>query len=215
MYRPNSLSVIACASVLAFSIASAPVAAGIKCWKNKEGGTECGNSVPPEYAQKGHKEISEKGFTVKEQARAKTPEELKKEEEEAARLAAEEAERKRLAEEQALRDRVLLQTYTTEEELELARRGKNAVIESRIKNTESLVEKLKANKERMQTEAARLERSGKPVSKKLQNNIAEVDRQIHDNESFIAERRKEQADVDKKFETDLARYRELKQAGRH
>ena len=36
-------------------------AARIKCWTNNEGVRECGNAVPPEYAQKGHKEVSKSG----------------------------------------------------------------------------------------------------------------------------------------------------------
>ena len=50
--------------------------AGIKCWTNKEGYKECGNAVPPEYAQQGHTELNKQGLVVDQQERAKTPEEL-------------------------------------------------------------------------------------------------------------------------------------------
>ena len=50
--------------------------AAIKCWTNKEGVRECGNAVPPEYAQQAHEEKSTSGMTIKRTERSKTPEEL-------------------------------------------------------------------------------------------------------------------------------------------
>ena len=50
--------------------------ARIKCWTNKDGVRECGESVPPEYAQKSHQELSDQGTVIEEQARAKTPDAL-------------------------------------------------------------------------------------------------------------------------------------------
>ena len=60
-------------TVLAFS---GPANARIKCWTNQEGVKECGNTVPPEFAQKEHKEVSEQGVVMEEKERAKTEEEL-------------------------------------------------------------------------------------------------------------------------------------------
>ena len=39
--------------------------AGIKCWTNKDGVRECGNAVPPEYAQQGHTVKDKQGLTRK------------------------------------------------------------------------------------------------------------------------------------------------------
>ncbi|MCK5432246.1 MAG: hypothetical protein KAJ03_05845, partial [Gammaproteobacteria bacterium] len=54
---------------------SIPAQARIKCWENSDGVRECGEIVPPEYAQKSHKEISSQGITLEESERAKTEEE--------------------------------------------------------------------------------------------------------------------------------------------
>ena len=51
----------------------------IKCWHNKDGVRECGNAVPPEYAQQQSEEKDKSGLTVKTQERAKTQEELEAE----------------------------------------------------------------------------------------------------------------------------------------
>ena len=46
---------IPCALAAVALLALPPMAgAGIKCWTNNDGVRECGNAVPPEYAQQGH-----------------------------------------------------------------------------------------------------------------------------------------------------------------
>ena len=47
-----------------------------KCWTNNEGVRECGNVVPPEYAQQKTRTINERGITTEVKERAKTKEEL-------------------------------------------------------------------------------------------------------------------------------------------
>ena len=64
--------------LLTFSgmLLSTSVQARLKCWTNSEGVRECGNAVPPEYAQQGHQELDKSGMVKKETERAKTDEEL-------------------------------------------------------------------------------------------------------------------------------------------
>jgi hypothetical protein len=185
-------------------------AARIKCWTNNQGVRECGNVVPPEYAQKGHEELNKQGMTVEKQARAKTREELEEEERQAAAAAASQAEADRLARIQEARDRVLLDTFTTEEDLVLAHRGRLAAIDSRIKHTERLLGDLRNELEGFKLEAAQQERSGQAVSPEVSSNIARVEQQISQNHSFIESRHQEKVDLERQFQEDLARYRQLK-----
>ncbi|MEW6647505.1 MAG: hypothetical protein AB1450_09925 [Pseudomonadota bacterium] len=78
--------------VLSLAIPGSALAA-IKCWTNKEGVRECGNVVPPEYAQKETRTVNERGITVEVKERAKTAEELEQE------RVAKEAEEARVREE--------------------------------------------------------------------------------------------------------------------
>lgn len=195
---------------LLLALAPFPASAGFKCWTNKEGIRECGNAVPPEYAQQEHREISETGITINRTTRAKTDEELRKEREEQARLAALKAEEERKKREQAARDRVLLHTFTTEEDLLLARDGQLAAIDTRILHTEQVLEQLQKSLEELRAEAAKMERSGKAISPKLMRKIAKVQGQIENSHAFIAERRRHKAELAAQFEADLIRYRELK-----
>ena len=118
---------------------------GIKCWKNKEGVRECGNIVPPEYAQQGSETKDKFGVTIGTTGRAKTMQEL--EVERAANreqeVAAEEAKKREAA------DRVLLDTFTTEDDMILTRDGQVAHLDSQIHLVQSHIEKLQKNLDQM------------------------------------------------------------------
>ena len=116
-----------------------PASAGIKCWTNDDGVRECGDAIPPEYAQKANREMNEGGITVSTTERAKTKEELRTERQEAERLAAFRAEEARRIRERKMKDRVLLSTFTTEKDLSLAHEGQVAAIDLRIDLTERIL----------------------------------------------------------------------------
>jgi chromosome segregation ATPase len=186
------------------------VAGGIKCWNNGEGVRECGNIVPPEYAQKSYRELNEHGVLIGQTPRAKTPEELEREQADRRKQAAEQAELSRIAQEQAKRDRVLLHTFTTEEDLVLARDGKIQTIEARIRHIESRIGKLDESLESLKSRAAVLERRGNNVPEELRKDITDIEREMADNRESIELWRAEQNDVRASFELDLYRFRELK-----
>ena len=200
------------AALLLAALAGGPslVTAGIKCWTNKDGVRECGNAVPPEYAQQGHEELNRRGMVIKEQERAKTREELAAEAAERERIENEKAERLRALREKANRDRVLLDTFTTEEDLLLARDGKLGALDARIQHTRQVVEKLHDNLASLKRAAANAELSGGQVSDKMHDDIQRVKRQIRENQGFIEQRRQEKQELTAQFQADLERYRQLK-----
>ncbi len=177
-----------------------------KCWTNKDGVKECGNAVPPEYAQTGHTAYNQKGLTVGQQARAKSPEQFAEEQRQLEARKAEELARK----ERDLQDRILLQTFTTEDDLLLARNGRLSEIGGQIKLTESRTQKLQTNLDQLVKSAADFERAGKPLPERLDTDIRSVRQQITDNDSFIDRKRQESAAISQKFDADLQRWRELK-----
>lgn len=197
-------------AVLATVLLPSDASAGIKCWTNSDGVRECGHAVPPEYAQKSYREMSETGVTVGTTARAKSGEELRTQREEEARLAAIEAEKARRIRERQAKDRVLLSTFTTEKDLTLAHEGQVAAIDIRIDHTERILKQLDKSLEQLHAQAARLERSGKTITPELKNKIAKVERQLQDSYSFIEKRRLQKSELASQFADDLDRYRELK-----
>lgn len=204
MSFPNNARpyLVACA---VFALAPAAEAT-IKCWTNADGVRECGNAVPPEYAQDRHEELNEQGITVDRVDAAISTEEL-----EAQRRAQREAERaERERAKQLEHDRVLLDTYTSVTDLELAREGQVSHIESQIRITESRIEKLQKNLDQKISRAAEIERQGRTPPPNLRSEIANLESQIEESESFIKSKKRERELVEAQFLKDIDRYRELK-----
>ena len=181
---------------------SIPVQARIKCWKNNEGIRECGTSIPPEFSQKSHTEISDQGMVKEEHARAKTSEELAED----GRLAVIEAEKEKIIEARRLKDTNLLNTYTKISEIEEIRDAKIAVIESRVTLTKKRSEKIQSDLDKRIQAAASAERAGKTPDEALLKDIESLRRQIKNNKSFLAERRSEQETVRNDYQADIDRF---------
>lgn len=204
--RISHCSPLVLAALVALAWPHDAAAGRIKCWTNSEGVRECGNVVPPEYAQQGHDELSKRGLTISSQKRAKTPEEIEQERLEQERL---EAQRK-LDAEQAKKDKILLATYATEYDMRLAHKGKIAAIDSRITHAQHLVKKLKEKLVAVISEAADQERAGKEVSEETLAEIRQVKKQIAEQKSFIEEREQEKVQFNATFANELAHFRRLK-----
>ncbi len=196
--------------ILACLAAPINALAAIKCWTNKDGVRECGNIVPPEYAQKEVQVINEKGITVEVKERAKTTEELEQEQsaraEEEARIAAE----KKRNEKRAAHDHLLLSTYTTEAELLAARDRITDAIDGTIEVTRAIISQLNNKLDGLKRRAASLERAGKPVSMELKDDMAMLDRRIIDKQEYIQNKQQEKMLLIERYEADLNRYHELK-----
>jgi chromosome segregation ATPase len=174
-------------------------------WIDNEGQVHYGNRVPPEYAKTERKVINKQGRTVKVYEAAKTPEERA-----AAEKAAElEARKKSLAEKRAIHDRSLLATYTSEQDMLLARDGKVASVEALLQLTNSRVESMKQRLNELTEEAATYERSGKQLPHTVEAQITNLRTQIIRNEAFIKEKEQELSDINKQFDADISRFIEL------
>ncbi|NIN36101.1 MAG: hypothetical protein GWO08_20630 [Gammaproteobacteria bacterium] len=191
--------------LLMFSVSS-NTQARIVCWTNSDGVRECGDSVPPEYSQQGHKEFSEQGIIVDETEAAMTDTEL----EELKRITAEKAKQKRREEMQKRRDRMLLDTFASAEDIELARDRKISAIDSSISLAERRINNLRQEKDRLITQAAGFERQGKEIPGYITEDINRIDRQITANNEFIADKREEQEVVRARHDRDIKRYNEIR-----
>ena len=184
--------------------------AAIKCWTNKEGVRECGNAVPPEFAQQAHEEKSASGMTIKRTERSKTPEEIAAARVEQEALAKKQAEIAAIAHQQAAADKVLLATFSSEDDLVLARDGQMANVESQKKLAESRITKLQKSLDQLISKAADRERRGQRVPSEISKEIANLRGEIADQKNFIVAKDTDALKLKGKFEADLARFRELK-----
>jgi len=174
-------------------------------WVDENGQIRYGDRIPPQYARKSNETLNQQGITVERKEAAKTPEQIAAAQRlEEAREAAERVQQKK-----DRKDRILLDTFTNEDEMVLTRDGKIEAIEAIIRVTNGRTEKLKLRLSELKTRAANIERSGKPVSDKLNAEISETRQQIAQNFTYVKSRNSDQQLIREQYEVDIARFREL------
>ncbi len=183
--------------------------AAYKCWKNHEGITECGEKIPPEFAQKGHREISGQGMVIDKQERARTESELKAAEKQA-RL---DKEKKERAAEKSRQDKILMDSYTKISEIEKARDDKIAVIRSSIALSEKRNVKLTEELAKHRASAEKEELAGRAPGDDLIADIESLKRQLKNNQQFMKDKDKEIQTLKDRYAADIARFEELRAGG--
>ncbi len=180
--------------------------ARMKCWTNNEGVKECGNNIPPEYAQKEYQELGKGGIVRGKTERAKTDEELA----EARRLEKEKAKQAKLDAEKKKQDQILLSTFSNVGDIERARDERVSALESTIKLTHARNEKIQLDLDKRIQTAANAERAGKTPPEDLLKDIESLKRQTSNNNAFIEGKRAEQEEIKKAHALDIARFKKLK-----
>jgi chromosome segregation ATPase len=192
------------AAILVSALAWAlPVAAQkkVQCWTDKSGQRMCGDRVPPEYAGQ-KREVMKDGRVVETVKAASTPEEIA--EEKRKQREAEEAQRRRDY------DRALLETYRSAKDIESMRDERLALLDSRITSTEKNLADTTKDLERLRGQAEAATKEGKPVQERVAKQIREREKAQKQQTGALERARKERADIETKFNSDLARYTELR-----
>ena len=180
------------------------VSARMKCWTNSEGIKECGDKIPPEYTQQGYQEISKGGVVLEEKERIKTKEELKKAKKEAAIIAREKDEERN----KKAHDKMLLETFASIKEIEIARDQKIEAVESTIKITQKRIIKLQyLLDDELNENTVKKQIDGE--NKKF-NNAESLKEQIFDNKKFIKNKIDEQGKMKKTYMEYISRFKKLK-----
>lgn len=179
-------------------------------WTDENGNVYYSDKLPPETVEKEHHELNERGVTTKSVNREKTEEERQQE---TAAKALAEAEKRRVAEEEArvrARDQLLLNTFTTERDLLLARQDRLDSIDSLINLTESnnlrLEQQVAETRQRMEN----IKNAGREVPENVSKQLENLEGQLTKNRNFILVKREERSKLEQQFDGDLKRYRELK-----
>ncbi len=179
--------------------------AGIKCWKNSDGYRECGNHIPPEYAQQDSKQFNKYGVTTEKQVRAKTKEEL----DEAERLAAIEDQKQLEIKKRKDADQLLLNSFASADDIILAREGKLSSLDSEVSLREAHIENLQMNLDKIVTVAIDMERRGESITEKVLMDIESVKSQISETKTYIKIKQNEKILVKQQYDQDLIRYNRL------
>ena len=136
------------------------------------------------------------GAATPEQARAREAEEERR------RAAAREEEA------EARRNRAILSSYTTEAEIDLARARAAATVQSQLESAQAYVAQLGKRKQDIDARKARL--GDKPIPPQLEADSAAIDAEVAKNRDLVAQKQRELAAVNARYDADKRRWRELK-----
>ncbi len=175
-------------------------------WVDENGHVYYSDKLPPSAVKKPHAVLNKQGVVVKRTGRAKTAEEIAREEE----LKRLREKQQRMMEMQKARDKVLLSTFRSEDDIIMARDGQLATYDAQIRISYNNIERLKSWLEVQKKRAAALERKGRKVPKKMLAEIENTRRQIKANYESIIRQEEAKKLLREKYAADLQRFRELK-----
>jgi hypothetical protein len=197
------LNILIAGILLALAAAPASAQQGMFKCKDAKGKTYYTQTPPAECLGKEMEEMSKQGTVVRKREAALTPEQL----------AAREAEEKRkkeeelAAKEERRKNQALLNTYSSEKDIEDGRQRalKQAAeatkeIEKRIAEVQKRTENLAAEKEFY---------AKKPMPKKLEDDIRSNENDLKTQQGALAAKKKELGDINAKYDEDKRRYLEL------
>ena len=161
--------------------------------------------LPDEALKYGYDVIGPSGIVLKHVDRARTPEEQASD-----KAAAEKAATaKRLQDDQLRKDQQMLAAYPREQDLQSSQREQLAVIDQTVQATQASLQNQEKSLSEMLSHAADLDRTGKPVPATLQQQIDMLRVGIEKQKAYITSRNAEKEASAKRFETELAHYREV------
>ena len=203
----NGMAAAAAAAALALAVAPAsaqkapPQQQQLYKWTDEKGNVHYTDKAPE---TRGGVVLDKQGRQVRTIEPPPTPEQLRERQAEADRLKATEKER----EAAVRRDRALMASYTTEAEIDLAKARASATYETQIQSAQAYMAQLTRRKQDIDARKARF--AGKPIPPQLEAESATVDSEFAKNTDLVAQKRRELAAVVAKYDTDKARWRELK-----
>lgn len=180
----------------------------IVCWKDASGKTVgCGDKVPPEYAGGATKELDKQGNVRKT---GESAEELAKRKVAEKEQAAAKAEETRRLTEQKRQDTALLNTFSSEKEIDLKHDREITALNNFITQQNGA---LKGATERLadaKKRAADVEKDKKPLPPNLKEDLARAEREHTRITTDIANNEKAKADTMTKYAEYRKRFSELK-----
>jgi len=175
-------------------------------WVDENGQMHFGDKIPVQYQVKAHDEINESGAVINHREAAKTIEQK-------ATAARAERERKRLAlieKKKQQRDRVLLDTYTTERDLLVARDSRLDAVGSQIQLAESIIDDSNNKIESMEKQVISIEESKRAVPDSLYKRIENEKHQVEVQTKVMKKNIVRRDEIATQFNGYIVRFQELK-----
>lgn len=198
--------IAALAALAALTLAAVPTHAGMSKCVDEKGVTYYYDRVqPPECLGKPTTDMTNKGVVIRKREGALTPEQIQAREADAAKKKQEEQK----ARDDQRRDKAILNTYTTEEEIDIARDRNLQPVQHAIRSGEP---RLKLAREKLSEQKKRadgLTQAGKQVPEHMREDLVAQEREVKRMEEDIARRQQELEQIKGRFEADKLRFREL------
>jgi len=187
------------------------IAGSLYKWIDENGQIRYSDRLPPNQVKKKHQQLNSQGVVLTTREAAKSDEELAAEAETARKLEEENAKQAKLKEAQDKKDQVLLLTFSSEEELGIARDNRLNVLESVAQLINKSIEATQQQLDQLQTSADDIYLSkGKEVPGGLAQKIEHFTRKLDSRNAQLAAKLAEKEKINQQYELDLARFRELK-----
>ncbi|MGA2188288.1 MAG: DUF4124 domain-containing protein [Steroidobacteraceae bacterium] len=173
-------------------------------WVDEQGVTHYGDHIPPEYANQEQHVVNSLGIETEHIDAQKSPEQLAAEE-----------QKKLDAEQRASRDKNLLNTYSSVSEIERLRDQRVALLTDQIKVTGQFLEILDGRMKKLRVNSMHFKPySSDPKAPTMPDQVAEdlvrVGNDMRTQEENLREKRSEEAAMQKQFDSDIGRFKELK-----
>ena len=174
-------------------------------YKNSDGRLIVKDYLPDEAVKVGYEVINETGRVLEH-----VPPAMTAEEKEAARIKEEQQEalRKKQMEERR-RDIILMRQYQSIEDIKRTEKSQTAALRANIALLNGHNANLTQKLENLQSSAANFERQGKAIPPNILSKIEATTSQIENNNASIARYEDKIKDIEKQFQSDLIRFKEL------
>lgn len=201
----------ACAATALILAAPLAQAQKIVCWKDKTGKVVgCGDRVPPEFQQNESKTLDNRGITRQTNVSAEEAARLKQEAEKKAALKTEED---RKIAEQRRQDSALINTYTSDKEIDQRRDRELQVVDLQLTQLRASLKSASEAEATSQKKNADITKSGKPVPPSVADELSRASEERKRIEARIAEKETDKAAINKRYAEQKARYLELQGGG--
>jgi hypothetical protein len=204
---PDRPRAAAAAALLALAMAATPVAASVFVCTTPAGKRITADQPPPECANVPIRELRQDGSVRRVIEPPLTPEQQRARAEQVRR----EQKERDAQRAQARQDIALLETYPTEQDIEAARQTALASRQAMIDTSNKRLETFAAERRKLDDEAEFYVNRKMPakLGHAIEANASLVDAE----QRLIAEMQADMARINKRFDTEVRRYRELVRAG--
>ena len=189
-----------------FVASSFSVQAKMFKWVDEEGQIHFGDNIPAKYIVREHHELDDRGVVIRHKAAAKTAEQKLEEK----RIEYEKKKAALIEKKKKQRDRVLLDTYTTERDLIVARDSRLDAVGSQIKLADSIIADSNKKIASMEQQVVDIQASNRKVPLDLYHRIDNEKEQVAVQSKVGKNHEKRRDEVAVQFNDYIERFKVLK-----